>query len=75
MKYLLIFLVALLVAWSWRSSRSAAAREARSKEADGPDALHMLRCHQCNVHVPASESIAGREGNYCSTAHLRQAET
>jgi uncharacterized protein len=74
MRYLLIFLVVLLIAWRWRTSRSDTARQTQRKQADAPTALDMVRCAQCGVHVPAPDALPGRKGAYCSADHLRQSE-
>jgi len=73
MKYLPIFLVVLLIAWRWKTTRSALQRKAQHKQP--PAALEMVSCTECGVHVPANDAVKGVKGSYCSAAHLRQAET
>lgn len=72
MKYLLIFLVVLLITWCWKTTRSTLQRKAQHKQT--PAALEMVSCAQCGVHVPAHDAVRGVKGSYCSAAHLRQAE-
>lgn len=75
MKYLLAFLVVVLVAWRWRTARTARhlnTRNKRQSTANGP--IDMVRCDHCGTHLPASETITGTRGRYCSQAHQRQAE-
>ncbi len=33
------------------------------------DAAKMLKCEQCGVHVPESESFSARGHHFCSSAH------
>jgi uncharacterized protein len=73
MKYLLVFLVFLLIAWRWRSSRSGERLEKKQRQASRlPD--NMVQCKQCGVHLPESEAIQGASGAYCSSAHLHLSE-
>ena len=74
MRYLLIFFVALLVAWSWRSSRTSLGRKAQPKQSAAPTALAMVRCGHCGVHLPANDAVKGIKGIYCSADHLHRAE-
>lgn len=64
----LIFLVAIfaLVYWLLRSYH----REPRKP--DAPDfSEEMVRCAQCGVHLPKSESILASGEYFCSEAHRR----
>lgn len=74
MRYLLIFLVVLLVAWRWRTSRAALERKAQRMQDAAPAALAMVRCSHCGVHLPANDAVKGAKGAYCGANHLRQAE-
>lgn len=76
MKYLLIFLLVLLVAWKWRSTRSAdliISRKKRQQKAPSP--IEMVQCAHCGVHVPEKDMAIGKHGVYCGDAHLKQAES
>ena len=78
MKYLLVFAIALLVVWLWKSNRRADALEKRGKSARPPEtaqaATEIVACEVCHVHLPRSEALAGpRGGVYCSDAHRQQA--
>jgi len=68
-----VFFLLLLLAgvWLWRvlTSRS---RQQPSTPQKPPVA--MVCCHQCGVHVPASDAVMGHKGPYCNQAHLKQAE-
>lgn len=74
MKFLLVFLVVLIVAWGWRSARKPALRERPKPTAKPPGPADMVACRQCGVHIPAPDSIDGALGVYCSDAHRQQAE-
>jgi uncharacterized protein len=75
MKYLLIFLVVLLLAWRWRSSRSTAQRDVSRKKPASAIPQDMVRCTQCGVHIPANEAVLGTRGSYCSAAHRQKTES
>ncbi len=78
MKYLTVFAVLAIAFWIWRSNRfsvdskrsSAKAKSAPSDAAPQP----MLQCSVCGVHLPAADALAGKQGSYCSSAHLKQLE-
>ncbi len=75
MKYLLWALV-IYLAWRWYSTAKAQ-REAAAEVRDEPDdgSERMVRCAQCGIHLPQSESIAGAGAErFCSAEHraLRQ---
>ena len=68
MKYLLLLLVALLIAWQWRTHRAAKDREPKAGSARP---IEMLACTHCGTHVAALEATQGESGVYCSAAHKR----
>ena len=74
MRYLLVVLAVLLIAWRWKASRSAAKRTAEHRQAVAPTALAMVPCTRCGLHVPQNDAVAGAKGAYCSAAHLRLSE-
>lgn len=74
MKYLLVFLVVMLVAWRWRTGRSSEQLERRTKSSSPPAPLTMVCCDHCGVHLPQSDAVSGVRGTYCSTAHRQKAE-
>ena len=77
MKYLLGFLVMLLVAWRWRTARAAKQLDAQRQRQHPPTQtqVEMVRCDQCGVHVPAHEAVYGARGTYCSNAHRQLKES
>lgn len=74
MRFLLIFLAVLLLAWRWRTSRSAQNPLPQRKAPDVLTPQAMLPCQQCGVHVPANDAVIGTRGAYCSIAHRQQME-
>ncbi|MCF8168406.1 MAG: hypothetical protein K9J77_07325 [Rhodoferax sp.] len=72
MKFLLIVVVFALLVWHWRTRRSASKPPPQRKP--DPATVDMRRCQHCGVHLPASETIAGRLGVYCSAEHRQRAE-
>lgn len=79
MRYLLVFLAALLLVWRWRSARASAIQERQHAQLKHPPvqgtARAVVACVQCGVHVPADEALTGGKGAYCSAAHRQQAES
>ncbi|MEW6313956.1 MAG: PP0621 family protein [Pseudomonadota bacterium] len=58
-----------LVIWLLRSYRKVLNRPTQKPAAGGED---MVRCAQCGVHLPKSESITSRGEFFCSDEHRRQ---
>ena len=73
MKYLLLLLLALLIAWQWRTRRAAKDREPKPGSPQRP--IEMLACSHCGTHVVAQEATQGESGVYCSAAHKRLHES
>lgn len=74
MKYLLISLGFLVLAWRWRAWRDAVQSQKKRVKPTTPATTAMVPCKQCGVHVPAMESIVGNQGVYCSHTHRLLAE-
>jgi uncharacterized protein len=73
MKYLLLLLIALLIAWQWRTHRAAKDRKPKPGSPQRP--IEMLACSHCGTHVVAHEATQGDSGVYCSAAHKRLHES
>ena len=76
MKYLLVIAIVWVAFVIWRNGRR---REVERAAPPPPPATPlppqaMLRCAHCGLHLPASDSLPGKDGKvYCSAAH-RQAD-
>jgi uncharacterized protein len=69
-RFLLVFLVVLVVAWRWRAWREARHRERHQAQVAKPaTVVGMVACGDCGVHVPTGEAVTGSLGHYCSVAH------
>jgi uncharacterized protein len=72
MKYILLLAVVLGTIWLMRSLRKPRLPP-QQPDAKPPAASQepedMVRCAQCGVHLPRSESLPGRGGVFCSEAH------
>jgi uncharacterized protein len=80
MKYLLVLAVLAVAFWVWRNNRQSAKSDqnkpARNQPARAATAepQAMLQCAACGVHLPSGEAVTGRQGSYCSAAHLAKRE-
>lgn len=74
MKFLLVAVVILLLAWRWRTARNATLNQRTRSKPPAPTALSMKVCSLCGVHIPAPDAIQGAHGVYCSDAHRKSAE-
>jgi uncharacterized protein len=75
MKIFVVLALVLAGVWLFRLNRRGAGQKPvrPGKEAATP-ALDMVRCRQCDTHLPKSDAVAGRQGIYCSPEHRQQAE-
>ncbi|MBA2689621.1 MAG: preprotein translocase subunit YajC [Burkholderiales bacterium] len=68
-KIILIFIIALVVYWVIRSyGRRLPKDNTPHQVKNGED---MVRCSECGVHMPRSESILAADKFYCSEQHRR----
>lgn len=75
MIYLIKLLLLAVGVWLVYSILKNYTRSEGRDERDAPaNAVHenMVRCAQCGVHLPKSESILSRGEFYCSDEHRRQ---
>jgi uncharacterized protein len=74
---LLLLLVLVVVLWWKHRQRGGAAQTPSPPPAqpDVPAAEAMLRCAHCGVHMPASQSLPGLGGVFCSATHREQFES
>jgi uncharacterized protein len=78
MKYLLVTTLIVVVFWLWRHNREVERDEARRKREPvphqpSPEATEVVACAVCQVHLPRTDALPGRNGFYCGDAHRRQA--
>jgi uncharacterized protein len=66
-RLIFLFAVAAVVYWLLKSY----AKKPPKKD-EAFDAEDMVRCSQCGVHLPKSESILAGGHYYCSEAHRRE---
>lgn len=69
MRFLLVFLVVLVLAWRWRTWRESVHSRKHGSEKSKPETTDTVACHQCGMHIPAHDAVVGALGAYCSTAH------
>lgn len=70
-KLLFWVVLGVLVYWLYkRHKRGGQPREAQAPAQQGPE--DMVRCAECGVHLPRSESIMSQGEFFCSDEHRRQ---
>lgn len=74
MKFLLIFVVVLVLAWRWRAWREKRQHNTALTKTNTPKSIGMVACHHCGMHVPVHDALAGARGPYCSQAHRKHCE-
>lgn len=70
-KIITLALIVLLVWWVLRNYRRRVDRKDQPP-AVGGKGEDMVRCAQCGVHLPRSESLTTRGAFYCSAEHRRE---
>jgi uncharacterized protein len=73
MKYLLLFLFALLIIWQWRTHRGNKSND-RSSQRRSKLPIDMVPCADCGVHLALQDAVQGKDGMYCSAAHRQRHE-
>lgn len=61
---LLLLLVAGLLVWRLNSRRTKA-----DEQAPAPPPQRMVRCAECDVHVPENDAVFADGRHFCSEAH------
>ena len=69
-KIILLALGFLFVYWLLKGYRRRLDRDSGTP-ASPAEAETMVKCAQCGVHLPRSESITARGSVYCSAEHQR----
>ena len=70
-KYLLLLAIVVLAGF-WLARRYGNRSASSKTTAASPQEEDMVRCEQCGVHLPRSESLLTRGYYYCSPEHQRQ---
>lgn len=75
MKIVLVLALVLVGVWLFRLNRRSAAQNKRPAEKPVVMALDMVRCRQCDIHLPKADAVTGKQGVYCSLEHRQRAES
>ena len=70
MKFLLILIAIFIAYWIIKSYKRKARGPDRAPGAS-PHGEDMVRCAQCGVHLPRSESLMTGQTFFCSADHRR----
>jgi uncharacterized protein len=77
MKYLVLLLVIALVFMLMGVKRRGPQQNQASRPGTGagPKAsIEMVRCAECGLHLPESEALPGRGGQFCCAEHRSRFE-
>ena len=76
MKYVLVLAVLALLVFLLGVKRGRPREpEARGSKPPSPETPKaMLRCAECDMHLPADEALPGKGGVFCSTSHRNSYE-
>ena len=78
MKLMVLLLAILAGVWLIKRQQLRAAAPKRQSPRTPPrvaQAMPILACQHCGVHVPQNEAVTGRQGGvYCCAAHRRASE-
>lgn len=76
MKYVVVIAVVLVAFWIWRNNRQNERRDGTAPVQRRPDAgpAPMVACALCDMRLPETEAVQGRQGVYCCHEHRRQVE-
>lgn len=70
MKYLVVVLVVVIVAWLMLRGRPKPQVESRREAPKARRAEAIVACRHCGIHVPRAEAFEDGSGAfYCSEAH------
>jgi uncharacterized protein len=75
MKYLLLFVIFLVLAFLWSHARTTKVAHAARKQAAKPKTITMVACAHCGMHLPTEDAVQGSHGVYCSAAHRQLRES
>ena len=80
MKIVMVLALVLVCVWLFRLNRRSDQQRRGGKstppaEKPAAMALDMVRCSQCDVHLPKADAVAGKQGIYCSLEHRQRAES
>lgn len=74
MKYLVILVLVLVVAWFWRNARRSDAAQRKTAKAPPLAQQDMVQCPVCSVHLPRTDALPGPDGRlYCCAEHRLRA--
>ena len=78
MKFVLVLALVLVGVWlfrfSRRNDRDLGAPSKKPPAAQHHQALDMVRCRVCDLHLPRLDAIEGKQGLYCSMEHRQRLE-
>ena len=66
---LLLIIALVWLAWRLLSKTLLGKRQSTRDNLEAP--RRMVRCAQCGLHVPESESVEQQGNHFCSQAHLQ----
>ena len=71
MKLLLLILGLFVAYWIFKAYKRKISRGPKPQGNGNGEAEDMVRCAQCGVHMPRSESLMSGQSFYCTPEHRR----
>jgi uncharacterized protein len=71
LKFLLLVLGLFVAYWIFKAYKRKISSGAKPPAESGNTAEDMVRCAQCGVHMPRSESLMSGQAFYCTPEHRR----
>ncbi|HZN24827.1 MAG TPA: PP0621 family protein [Burkholderiales bacterium] len=71
MKYFILVLVIVLVYWFFKAHKRKVRGPSRRSSGGTGASEDMVRCAQCGVHLPRSESLMAGKMFFCTPEHRR----
>ena len=71
MKFLLLVLGLVVAYWIFKAYKRKLSHGSKRPTRTSGGAEDMVRCAQCGVHMPRSESLMSEQAFYCTPEHRR----
>lgn len=71
MKFVVVLAVLGVAFWIWNSKRKALLQQRQQVQQQATEALPMVACAHCGLHLARVDAVAHQGQWYCSQAHAQ----